>query len=73
MEPTLRSGALSVLDRSYYRSHPLRRDDIVVFRLGGETYIKRVYALPGERLALLRYDDEIGTELLIAVTRNRTG
>jgi hypothetical protein len=23
MEPTLRSGALSVLDRSYYRSHPM--------------------------------------------------
>src|SRR3954447_3586238 len=64
MEPTLRSGALSVLDRSYYRSHPLCRDDIVVFRLGGETYIKRVYALPGERQDLLRYNDDVGNELL---------
>jgi signal peptidase I len=64
MEPTLRSGARRVLDRSYYRSYPLRRGDIVVFRLQGETYIKRVHALPGERLALLRYDDNAGDALL---------
>jgi signal peptidase I len=53
-----------VLDRSYYRSHPLSRGEIVVLRLRGETVIKRVYALPGERLTLLRYDDDAGNELL---------
>jgi len=64
MEQTLRPGTVSVLDRSYYRSHPLSRGEIVVLRLRGETVIKRVYALPGERLTLLRYDDDAGNELL---------
>jgi signal peptidase I len=64
MEPTLRPGALSLLDRSYYRFHALSRGDIVVLRLRGETLIKRVYALPGERLTLLRYDDNTGNQLL---------
>ena len=64
MEPTLRPGALSLLDRSYYRFHELSRGDIVVLRLRGETLIKRVYALPGERLTLLRYDDDVGNDLL---------
>jgi signal peptidase I len=64
MEPTLRPGALSLLDRSYYRAHPLYRGDIVVLRLRGETMIKRVYALPGDRLTLLRFDDNIGNRLL---------
>jgi signal peptidase I len=60
MEPTLRPGALSVLDRSYYRFHTLSRGDIIVLRLRRETYIKRVYALPREQLTLLRYDDDTG-------------
>ena len=64
MEPTLRPGAVSLLDRSYYHFHALSRGDIVVLRLRGETLIKRVYALPGERLTLLRYDDDTGNELL---------
>jgi signal peptidase I len=64
MEPTLRPGALSLLDRSYYRFHPLSRSDIVVLQLRGETLIKRVYALPGERLTLLRFDDNIGNQVL---------
>src|SRR5262249_38622439 len=64
MEPTLRPGTVSLLDRRYYRFHTLSRGDIVVLRLRGETLIKRVYALPGERLTLLRYDDDTGNELL---------
>jgi hypothetical protein len=34
MEPTLRPGALSLLDRSYCPFHALSRGDIVVLRLG---------------------------------------
>jgi signal peptidase I len=64
MEPTLRPGTVSLLDRTYYRFHPLCRGEIVVLRLRGETVIKRVYALPGERLSLLRYDDDTGNELV---------
>jgi signal peptidase I len=64
MEPTLRPGGSYVLDRSYYRSHALSRGDIVVFRTGGETYVKRIYALPGDRLWLLKAGDESGDQVL---------
>jgi signal peptidase I len=64
MAPTLRPGGLYVLDTRYYRDHPVERHDIVVFRYRGETCTKRVYALPGERLVLLRYPDGHGTEVL---------
>jgi signal peptidase I len=64
MEPTLRPGGSYVLDRSYYRSHALCRGDIVVFRKGGETYIKRIYAVPGDRLWLLKANDESGDQVL---------
>jgi signal peptidase I len=64
MEPTLRPGGCYVLDRSYYRAQALCRGDIVVFRKGGETYIKRIYALPGERVWLLKANDESGDQLL---------
>src|SRR5262249_1075104 len=60
MEPTLRPGAVYVLDRGYYRSHALEKGDVVVLKHDGVTYIKRVYALPGEHLWLLR--DDNGTE-----------
>lgn len=63
MEPTMHPGGLYVLDRGYYRTHPLTRGDVVVLRLEGETYIKRVYALPGDRLWLVRYP-EGGSELV---------
>jgi signal peptidase I len=66
MEPALHPGEFCVLDRGYYRSHALCRGDIVVLRLDGETYIKRIAALPGDRLWLLRYDDGTDDELLDA-------
>jgi signal peptidase I len=64
MAPTLRSGGVYLLDTRYYRRHPVERGDIVVFRYRGETCIKRVYALPGERLVLLEYADGEGNELV---------
>lgn len=60
MEPALQPGALYVLDRGYYRSHPLEKGDVVVLKHDGVTYIKRVFALPGDRLWLLR--DDSGSE-----------
>jgi signal peptidase I len=63
MEPTMRSGGLYVLDRGYYRSHPVSPGDVVVLRHGNENYVKRVYALPGDRVPLVRYVDG-STELL---------
>jgi signal peptidase I len=64
MTPTLRSGGLYVLDKGYYRDHAVERGDIVVFRHEGETCIKRIYAVPGDRLLLLEYPDGEGTELI---------
>jgi signal peptidase I len=66
MTPTLRPGGFYVLNTRYYRHHPLKCGDIVVFRHGGETLTKRIYALPGERLLLLQYDDGVGNEIVEA-------
>src|SRR5687768_1355232 len=53
MEPTLRSGQFVLLDRGHYRTHAVERGDVVVFRWQGQVYVKRVYALPGERVELI--------------------
>jgi signal peptidase I len=50
MEPTLLKN-----DRLLVWMRPpttLRRGDIIVFRVDGSTYIKRIAALPGDRIAL---------------------
>ena len=54
MQPTYESGSLHVVNRlSYSRGGPAR-GDIVAIRLAGTrvVYIKRVIALPGERMAI---------------------
>ena len=48
MEPTLRNRSPFTFDRSYYRTHPIRRGDIVVVRDSSGTWIKRVYAVGGD-------------------------
>jgi signal peptidase I len=64
MAPALRSGVLYFLNTRYYRDYPVERGDVIVFHYRGETCIKRVYALPGERLVLLQYPDGIGTQIV---------
>src|SRR5438067_13522341 len=64
MAPALRSGRCYVLNTGYYRRHSLKRRDIVVFRHRGLICTKRVYALPGEHVLLLRYDDNVGNEIV---------
>lgn len=53
MTPTIKSGQLLLVDRGYYHSHALRRGDVVTFRHNGETFIKRIYALPGDEVIQL--------------------
>jgi signal peptidase I len=53
MAPTLESGRLIWVDRTYYRLHRPQRGEVVVFRLDGVTYVKRVYRAPGEILHYL--------------------
>jgi signal peptidase I len=64
MAPALRSGGLHVLDRLYYRHHPLQRGDIILFNYEHETCVKRVHALPGDRLFLVRYLDGSSDEVV---------
>jgi signal peptidase I len=53
MKPTLAPGQLALLDREYYRTRSIQRGDVVVFRWQGCSYVKRVHALPGERVTLM--------------------
>lgn len=51
MAPTLHSGRLIWVDRTYYRKHAPARGEVVVFRYQGHTYVKRIYRGPGEKIA----------------------
>jgi signal peptidase I len=50
MRPTLASGETFFADMG--NIEPIRRGDLLVVRLGREDWIKRVVALPGDRIAL---------------------
>ena len=56
MQPTLQPGDRVLLNKLSYRAHDVRRGDIVVFdRVQGTQHddlIKRVIALPGERIRI---------------------
>jgi signal peptidase I len=54
MQPTIRPGELVFVSLLTYRVRPPRRGDIVAVRLAGRraVYVKRLVALPGERLAI---------------------
>lgn len=57
MEPALSEGDQILVDKlSYYFQDP-ERFDIIVFREGGLFYIKRIIALPGERIWISRSGD----------------
>ncbi len=58
MMPSLVSGRVVWVDRSYYRSHLPQRGEVVVFSFNGHTYIKRVYRAPGEQLSYLAVGHE---------------
>jgi signal peptidase I len=53
MDPTLRSGQWVAIDRGYYRTHRPHPGEIVVFRHGGITYVKRVYGVEGQTIFFL--------------------
>ena len=54
MLPTYASGRFGLVNRMAYKSTSPRRGDIVAIRLAGPhvLYIKRVIALPGERISV---------------------
>ena len=64
MSPSLHSGAMYLMDRSYFRTHPIKRDEILVFKRNGESYIKRVLAAPGDMVYVLRHKNADSDELV---------
>jgi len=64
MAPTFQSGAVYLLDRTHYRSHPVQRGDVVVFEHNGARYIKRVVALEGDTLYVIKQRGDDGEELI---------
>lgn len=55
MEPTIQQGDLLFINRLSYRFRPPARGDIVAVRLAGRSvvYVKRLLALPGDRIAFV--------------------
>jgi signal peptidase I len=64
MSPSLQSGAMYVMDRGYFRSHTVKRDEILVFKHNGVSYIKRVLAAPGDMVYVLRHRGSDQDELV---------
>lgn len=57
MEPTLRIGTMVLVDVAAYRKHAPARGDIAIFKppvAAAAPFIKRVVALPGDRLRIDR-------------------
>jgi len=63
MTPTLQNGQLLLIDRDYYKHHPLQRGDIISCCVNGKTLVKRVYALPGEQVIQL-HDNSAGDMII---------
>lgn len=55
MEPTYRDGRLNLVNRVVYQLRPPARGDVVAIRLAGPhvLYVKRIVALPTERVAIV--------------------
>jgi signal peptidase I len=76
MEPLLREGDKILVSTSYYAHHPLRDDDVVVFRHDGKILIKRISGLPGETVegrsgALYRNGQLISEPFVAAANRDQ--
>ncbi|MEN3336688.1 MAG: signal peptidase [Acidobacteriota bacterium] len=55
MQPTYESGVLEFVNRLAYIRRPPGRGDVVAIRLAGPhvVYVKRIIALPGERVQIV--------------------
>jgi signal peptidase I len=74
MEPTYASGQINLINRLAYRSSSPSRGDIIAIRLAGlhVLYIKRIIALPGERVGIASGNVHInGVPLDEPYVRNR--
>jgi signal peptidase I len=67
MDPTLHPGGLIWVDHTYYLTHKPQDGEVVIFKEGKDTYVKRIYRGPGE---VLHYVDN-GGDWLGPVRENR--
>lgn len=65
MEPTYHNGQAILVDRVYYRHHPVSRGDVILLRQDGRTLIKRVFAVAGDRFHVLICPDDVGVNRFI--------
>jgi signal peptidase I len=74
MLPTYQSGSLNLVNRLAYRNRKPSRGDVVAIRLAGPhvLYVKRIIALPGERISITAGQVYVnGTPLIEPYVRNR--
>lgn len=50
MEPTIKKGSAIMVNRLAYKKRPVRRGDVILFKEDGIDMVKRVIALPGEKV-----------------------
>ena len=74
MLPTYRSGSLNLVNRLAYLNQKPSRGDIVAIKLAGPhvLYVKRIIALPGERISVTEGQVYVnGVPLIEPYVRNR--
>ena len=73
MEPTYRDSTLNLVNRLVFRIRAPRRGDVVAIRLAGPTvlYVKRIIALPAERVSIVEGTVQINGAPLIEPYVNR--
>lgn len=65
MAPTLASGSVYVLDRAAYLTAAPQRGDVIVFRRGAQTFVKRVLAVAGDAFFVQRRDGDLQGDSLV--------
>ena len=50
MDPTLKDGQIVLVSKFSYKLSSVKRNEIIVFKNDGKTYVKRVIGLPGEKV-----------------------
>src|SRR5437899_540912 len=64
MDPTLHSGQVVAVDRSYYRHAPLTVGDVVLFHGEHGVYVKRIHAVAGQTVTLIEQGSGEASESL---------
>jgi signal peptidase I len=64
MSPTYSNGSLNLVNRWSYAGRTPHRGDVIAVRAEGELLLKRIVALPGETVAIVRGEIEVDDQVL---------